>query len=62
MLAKNCECCWMNKPLSDYFRIDGIAGRRRYCIACHEVGKVKHGYGSYGDRFTSPARRTSPLS
>ena len=32
----------------------------------HPAGRVKdlehQGYGSYGDRFTSPARRTSQLS
>lgn len=52
--TKLCGCCGQAKSRSEFFAIEGVAGVSRYCQACHAAGKIKHGYGYYGDRFTTP--------
>ncbi len=56
--AKRCECCEQVKSCGEFFAIEGVAGVSRYCQACHAAGKIKHGYGYYGDRYQSPQATT----
>lgn len=50
MLTKVCKTCKERKDLAQ-FRIALISGRAKLpgtsenCIACHQSGKVPHGYG-----------------
>lgn len=56
--TKHCGYCGRAKSHSEFFSIEGIASVSRYCRDCHAAGKIKHGYGDYGDRFTSPEATT----
>lgn len=58
-LGKICQNCHAQKPLSEFFTCpQGAAvswsGTGVFCKKCHAEGLIPHGYGSYGDRYTSP--------
>lgn len=58
-MQKKCEFCKQTKPLSEYFTATYSGrvadhGTSRYCKQCHNEGKIKHGYGWYGDKYRSP--------
>lgn len=58
-MNKKCAYCKEVKPLSEYFQAPQDAaqswhGTSEYCKECHGKGYIKHGYGSYSDRYTSP--------
>lgn len=52
-VSKTCTCYGKAKRLADFFFRDGV-GAGVFCKQCHAAGKVKHGYGWYGDRYTCP--------
>ena len=52
-LDKTCACCNREKSPDGYFFREGV-GLSAFCKKCHAAGKIKHGYGWYGDRYTSP--------
>jgi hypothetical protein len=58
-MDKTCNHCKKSKPIGEYFTApkDGAAswqGTSEFCKQCHSEGKIKHGYGYYGDKFVSP--------
>jgi len=58
-MDKQCETCKTEKPLSEFFQPpqDAAAswqGTSAHCKQCHSEAKVPHGYGWYGDKWTSP--------
>ena len=58
-MIKKCQHCKQDKPINEFFTqpVDSKAsavGTSAYCKQCHAEGKIKHGYGWYGERYQSP--------
>jgi len=58
-MQKKCQMCKLEKVLSEFFSapFNGRAsevGVGMFCKQCHAEGRIKHGYGSFGDRFQTP--------
>ena len=58
-VEKVCQNCQQQKPLGEFFTCPkgaavSWAGTGVFCKECHAAGLIPHGYGSYGDRYTSP--------
>ena len=59
MITKMCKHCKEHKPLKEFFSSpyeDRAAahGTSMYYKRCHGEGKIKYGYGWYGDKHKSP--------
>lgn len=58
-MDKRCGCCKEMKKISEFFNQSqdaraGAVGTSAYCKQCHAEGKIKHGYGWYGDKYRTP--------
>lgn len=58
-MNKTCQHCKQEKPIGDYFSQPADAranavGTSAFCKQCHAEGKIKHGYGSYGEKYKTP--------
>ena len=59
MITKICKHCKEQKTLGEFFSepYGGRAaqhGTSMFCKQCHSEGKIKYGYGWYGDKHKSP--------
>lgn len=59
MVDKKCGECGEKKMLSEFFAspYDSAAHDVRtsaYCKQCHAEGRIKYGYGWYGDKYKTP--------
>ena len=58
-MQKRCAECKEEKPLSEFFSAPYDAraantGTSAYCKQCHADGRIKYGYGWYGDKYQTP--------
>lgn len=58
-MVKTCQNCKQEKPISEYFSQPSDAranavGTSAFCKQCHYEGKIRHGYGWYGDKYKTP--------
>ena len=58
-MNKTCNHCKKPKALGEFFQPpkDAAAswqGTSEFCKQCHSEGKITHGYGWYGEKWTSP--------
>ncbi len=58
-ITKECKNCKQTKSLDSFFIAPNDAaaswhGSSMYCIACHDAGLIKYGYGYYGDKYKKP--------
>lgn len=59
MIAKQCKYCKQDKMLDNFYVAPKDApgnwhGSSMYCKHCHDAGLIKHGYGSYGEKYRKP--------
>lgn len=58
-MIKKCNHCKQEKKLTGFFNASfnsrsSEIGTSEFCKQCHAEGKIKHGYGWYGDKYKSP--------
>lgn len=58
-MEKKCGECGNSKSLGEFFSspFDSRAASTtvsRYCKQCHGEGRIKYGYGWYGDKYKTP--------
>ena len=59
VMEKDCKHCGVKKTLAEFFSasFDGRAheiGTSMFCKQCHAEGRIKHGYGDFGEKFKTP--------
>lgn len=58
-MEKKCGCCGKMKSLLEFFAASfgsrsAEIGTSFFCKQCHAEGRIKHGYGWYGEKYKEP--------